>query len=160
MAAGQPQRQSHKGNTMERLKLVRFASLKTGTLGRLTYKNKSWWSVERPWLNNLINISCIPEGIYTMRRFYDVHQYRSSKSIDGAYVWEICDVNGRTVILIHVANWPTEVKGCIALGMGMFKNMSGVSKSKNAIKEFYRLTSNETEMEIEIVNGCVEDIAA
>lgn len=138
---------------MEVLTLTRFASLNHGTIGRLTYKDKSWWSIERPWLDNAPNISCIPVGRYTMRRFYDVHNYRSSKSIDGAYVWEICDVDGRTVILVHVANWASNVEGCIGLGTGLYKNLTGVSSSRNAIKEFYRATSNEDEMIIDIVEG-------
>ncbi len=65
-------------------------------------------TVERPWANNTPNISCIPEGEYTMRprRYYR-----------GGYdTWEICDVPGRTYIMLHSANVPSELEGCVGVG--------------------------------------------
>jgi len=65
-------------------------------------------TVERPWANNAPNISCIPEGEYTMRprRYYR-----------GGYdTWEICDVPGRSYIMFHSANVPSDLEGCIGVG--------------------------------------------
>ena len=132
------------------LKLNRIDSNNNMTLGVMTYANKFWTTVERPWLYNAPDISCIPTGIYTMRRFFDVHQYRSSKRIDSEYVWEVCEVPHRTVILFHVANYPHNVKGCIGLGMGILKGRAGVSGSRNAIREFYESTKDINEMKIVI----------
>jgi len=65
-------------------------------------------TIERPWLENENNISCIPEGEYRVKN------YSSAKYKD---VWQLCDVSERTYILIHKGNWAHDVKGCIAIGM-------------------------------------------
>lgn len=84
---------------------------KDATLGHLFLEDQDdplWYSIERPWLDNKKNESCIPEGEYIVK------PYSSEKYPD---VWEVCDVEGRTYILIHVANWAHDVKGCIGVGL-------------------------------------------
>lgn len=84
----------------------------TETLGTLvlTKPDGSTWScrtLERPWLNNQHNVSCIPAGTYQcqIQRFYATHMY------------EIMDVPDRTGIFLHPANYVTQLLGCIALGV-------------------------------------------
>ena len=63
-------------------------------------------TIELPWRNNQRRISCIPEGLYVLRKRY------SSK-----YQWhfEVAGVQGRDAILIHPANdAEKELQGCIA----------------------------------------------
>lgn len=77
-----------------------------GTWGRMTVADVTLYTVERPWLNNQPNVSCIPQGVYTCRprRYYK-----------GRYpAIEITGVPHRSHILFHKANWPHQVKGCIA----------------------------------------------
>lgn len=100
--------------------------------------NPVLFSIERPWLSNERNISCIPEGVYT------VNPYNSSKFPD---VWEIMGVKDRSYILIHAGNFADDVKGCIALGLTtgyMIKDsqlQKTVSNSRNAITQLKKITN-------------------
>lgn len=132
------------------IEMTRFVKDSERTISRVAWTDSIWFGVERPWLDNKPFVSCIPDGTYPMRRFYDVHDYRSSKRIDTEYVWEICDVMGRTLILFHVANLPRNVAGCVGLGMGVYSDLSGVVSSRVAIRDFYTKTRDYDEMTIVI----------
>lgn len=132
---------------MERLELKRYCYMPPTvqsrfgyTLGQCTYDDYFWYTVERPWLNNQLRISCIPEGTYIMRR-YDSPRF-------GHDMWEVTDVPYRTYILIHKANWARKLLGCIGLGMELWDN--GVGNSRIAINEFYHVTHHLDELEIRI----------
>tara|TARA_R110002096_G_C14392442_1_gene706644 strand:+ start:308 stop:715 length:408 start_codon:yes stop_codon:yes gene_type:complete len=62
---------------------------------------------ELPWKGNKQNISCIPRGIY------HVSHRESAKYGNHLHVE---DVKDRTWILIHVANFEEQLRGCIAVG--------------------------------------------
>jgi len=90
-------------------------------------------TVERPWAGNAPNISCIPEGIYPIkpRRYYR-----------GGYdAIEICDVPGRSLILIHIANTPTDVEGCVGpgFGRGWIKSQWSLTNSTDAFHDFMEI---------------------
>jgi len=87
--------------------LERFAYLDSGTLGKLTIDDWSCYTIERPWKNNAPNVSCIPEGTYACQSF-------SGSRFQN--VIQVMDVPDRTFILIHVANFPHDVEGCIGVG--------------------------------------------
>lgn len=62
--------------------------------------------IELPWRENRHQVSCIPEGSYVLVKRYSTH-----------FLWhfEVKDVPGRDLILIHPANDAAlELKGCIA----------------------------------------------
>lgn len=64
-------------------------------------------TIERPWIFNKKDISCIPTGTYkciphTGEKFKDV--------------WEITNVPGRTNILFHAGNTVDDTHGCILVG--------------------------------------------
>ena len=109
--------------------LERFAYLDDGVCGRLLFGGQEVYTVERPWLCNKVGESCIPEGDYALR------PYSSARFTN---VWEVCDVPGRTYILIHAANLPTEVEGCIAPGMSCrLPGSVGVNSSRKACGQVY-----------------------
>lgn len=87
-----------------------------GTFGQLlTEAGSIYATVERPWLNNLQKQSCIPEGRYLLKmRDSDVVK----RTTHGRFTrgWEITNVQGRTYIMFHVANWPKDLEGCIGIG--------------------------------------------
>lgn len=78
-----------------------------GTVGSLTIDEVLiCYTIELPWRANQVKISCVPEGKYLLRKRY-------SKK----YGWhiEVCDVPGRSFILLHPANnAQKELQGCIA----------------------------------------------
>jgi len=64
--------------------------------------------LELPWKGNKNNISCIPEGVYPARKRYTKKR---------GWHFHITDVPGRTWILIHIANYAREIRGCIIPGL-------------------------------------------
>ena len=129
------------------MELVRFKKSDDVTLGQLKHEGLLLYTVERPWLNNQANISCIPDGSYRVKRV-DSPRF-------GENMWEIAEVLDRTHILFHVANYPHNVKGCVGLGKGVFTDLSGVTSSKKAISEFYNATKELTEMELIVSTGVI-----
>jgi len=87
-----------------------------GVFGELVFPDG--WScktVEREWLDNQTKVSCIPDGVYTLGLRYSPVVQRITR---GRYKegWEVEDVVGRSYIMIHPANWPTDLQGCIGVG--------------------------------------------
>lgn len=126
---------------MKRLDLIRLAYLPFGTFGKFMCGYDILYTVERPWLNNAENISCIPEGHYICKpKFFFKHGYQAV---------EIISVPNRKNILFHIANWPEDVEGCVGIGKS-FDCMArvpkvdkpehvyelAVSQSTNAFKQF------------------------
>lgn len=90
------------------VRIERFAFLPTATMGRLKAGGFECWTLERAWLDNAPNKSCIPDG------FYECEPFSGVKFKD---VVEVTDVPGRSYILFHAANLPSEIQGCIAPGL-------------------------------------------
>jgi hypothetical protein len=78
-----------------------------GTNGTLFLNGKKvCFTIELPWKQNTVRISCIPEGTYVL-------QLRTSM-LFGKHLL-VKDVPGRSLILIHPANDALqELHGCIA----------------------------------------------
>lgn len=94
------------------------------------------------------NYPCIPEGWYIAKR------YNSPKN--KCIVWQLEDVPGLTNIQLHIANWPSELLGCIAPGKDIGVNQEGepgVLKSRIAFEEFMALTSDEDAIALHIVEA-------
>jgi len=81
---------------------------------------------ERPWLDNHPMTSCIPAG------GYHCTQHSSPKFGD---VWELQNVPGRTAILIHPGNWPSDSEGCILVGstLGKLDDKPAILGAKSTI---------------------------
>lgn len=83
------------------------------TLGSLIATNSTGkvlneFTLELPWKNNEVNISCIPTGTYhcSIKPFHSTTQY------------EVLNVPGRSGIFIHTGNYYHDSMGCIILGSG------------------------------------------
>lgn len=90
------------------MKLQRFYMGKEYTQGVLIVAGHMFYTLERPWLNNKKNVSCIPEGRYPI---YVFKHYRWGDIIG------LKNVPGRTEILFHPGNYVKDTKGCILPGM-------------------------------------------
>ncbi len=97
---------------MNTLLLQRIARTTDGVLGDLIL-NGTWvcYCVERPWRDNKPRRSCIPTGSYPLLMVSD-SPIMTRLGYDGNG-WEVCDVPGRTHILLHPGNRPTDSMGCI-----------------------------------------------
>ncbi|MFP4561567.1 MAG: DUF5675 family protein [Thiohalorhabdus sp.] len=95
-----------------RLLMLRRAYTKFGTLSDFRLDGSAGeilqgHTIELPWQDNATDVSCIPEGSYNAIR------HRSPTF--GPCLW-LQDVPERTEILVHAANSPTDLNGCIGPG--------------------------------------------
>ena len=116
---------------MGEIVLQRFCYHPNATLGVIKLHDKTFYSVERPWLDNQVSVSCIPTGEYELG-------WRESPRF--GQTWHVQDVPDRTYILIHVANFAKDVEGCIGLGMDLMGDTVAVSNSRAAVKKFEEMT--------------------
>ena len=111
--------------------LVRDSKTYACTTGLLIVEGKVFYTLERPWLNNGRNVSCIPAGEYE-----GVYLDRSAS---GKYknIYHLRDVPDRSGILIHNGNVVTHTRGCILVGKvrGYLYNMPAVLQSRTALGE-------------------------
>lgn len=117
-----------------------------GTRGKL-YHGQDFIceTIERPKTGDH---PCIDEGWYVAER------YNSPKN--KRIVWQLKDVPNRTNIQLHIANWPSELLGCIAPGKEIAsspKGDPGVIKSGQAFEEFMAMTSDEETIAFHIVEA-------
>lgn len=138
-ATGQPDWPRRAALTVSSVRLERFAYAPHATMGRLWVGDEQFWTIERPWLGNKPFESCIPEGVYAVRK------YSSERFPD---VWELQDVPERDYILIHAGNYATDVQGCIAVGTGFARGSWMVTNSRDAIGRLHDLLPTEFDISI------------
>ena len=126
------------------IRLDRYAYTEMGTFGKLHVAEAVLHTIERPWLGNRQNISCVPEGTYPLQRC----RYNRG----GYMAYELLDVPGRDLIKIHIANTIMGIKGCIApgLGLGIVKNKWAVVNSGKAFRRFMYLMDDIEHSRIDI----------
>jgi hypothetical protein len=138
------------------VQLVRFNTSDQGTFGKLITENFECFTVEPPWRDNAIGLSCIPVGDYNV-----------SMSISRKFgkVYHIHNVPGRSSVLIHTGNLAGDVTkgflthshGCILPGeklgkmgkqLAVFSSMFALTRFKDylqfepfimAVKEVYNV---------------------
>ena len=125
------------------IRLERFCYHPSGTLGVIKIKEETFYTIERPWLENQVNVSCIPTGTYDLER-------RDSPRF--GETWYLPDVPDRSWILMHVANFPSDVQGCIGIGTSLMSDRIAVSNSRTALKAFESITVGR-EWKMTIVNA-------
>lgn len=115
---------------MKRVVLTRYETGPEGTFGYISVDQQGWWTVERPWLDNASNISCIPEGDYPCRVTISPRFRRPLYLIDS--------VPKRFGVRIHPANLARQLNGCIALGkkLGAIDGVKAILMSRPAVSEF------------------------
>ena len=99
------------------------------THGILSIRSETLCHVlERPWLDNMQNVSCIPPGAYEI----EPHVYH------GHPVWKLIDVPGRYGILIHAGNTVNDTQGCILPGRRWDSHSSAVTDSRDMMQILLR----------------------
>ena len=105
------------------LQLVRYCYGPDHTAGLLKFGDNlelSLWTLECPWRDNQIFVSCVPDGSYPLVAF---------DSPDHAGCWVLTPVPGRTGILIHVGNTVADTQGCILIGQQQAPGSLGNSRA-------------------------------
>ena len=132
------------------LKLVR-AYLDNCCIGKLYHQGElQLYTVERPWLNNEKNISCIPPGIYNIQQFNSKKHPDSFLLINRNLGVGNDPLSQRTACLFHSANFPYEVNGCIGPGLELHPTTWGVKDSKKAMTKLSSLIHTNSISQIEI----------
>ena len=129
-----------------KVRLVRIQSDHRGVLGLLYVDGQAvCHTLERPWVDNKRNVSCIPAGTYPVRKRFSPKFQRE--------LYEVRDVPDRTHIMFHAGNWITNSLGCIMPGRTSegfgdpgLKNLS-VGSSSIALKGIH-----------DLLDGCGEPI--
>jgi hypothetical protein len=137
------------------IKLVRDYWDSSCTMGVLEIGDHRFQTIERPWLSHAYapcgkkGVSCIPPGVYQLFR-HDSEAHPHTFALVNPSLWvyhfdEDVPVGqlglARTCVLIHAANYASELRGCIAPGMG--RGVDGarrmVTQSRKAMSEIQSL---------------------
>jgi hypothetical protein len=131
---------------METVKLERFAYTPWGVFGRLVYGDFRAFSVERPWVNNVAQQSCIPDGEYNLQ-WYNSPKHGPTWAVVGGTVSLFPEPGkARAAVLIHVGNTMDDLLGCIALGstLGTVNGKWAVLNSTATVNSFLSLTKGKS----------------
>ena len=127
------------------MKLVRVSRGDTATYGVLLQGVIPFAvTLERPWLDNKPNESCIPAGQYVCSRVESPHFGNT---------FEVTNVPGRSHILFHKGNVSTESEGCILVGEAFNQVLGkpGITQSGEGFAEFLSLLRMTERFPLEIV---------
>ena len=96
------------------LLILRDTFTDNSTIGELFLNDEVMCdTLENPELNNVRNISCIPEGQYNVR----LRTAKESATRDYLHLL-VQDVPNRDYILFHIGNSAKDTSGCILVGVG------------------------------------------
>ena len=136
---------------MDTLRLLRTTTGEQGTFGVLIADDWECCSLELPWKDNQVSISCIPTGTYQA-------QFITSPTYGPCY-W-LRDVPGRSEILIHTGNlagdeemgWKSHSAGCALLGerRGVLGDQEAVLLSRKALRRFVDRVMNRKDFQLEV----------
>lgn len=113
------------------------------TLGFLFGDGFTYCTLELPWKNNEVSVSCIPEGVYQC-------EWINSPNLGWCYA--VNNVYGRTVIRIHSGNYTSQIEGCILVGAS-HADINGdgkldVTSSRNTLDALYSKLGNTFTLQI------------
>ena len=124
----------------EKVRLKRI-NLDSHTMGvMITPEGNKYATIERPWLDNKVNVSCIPKGTYICKNGHNSPKFGRTISVK--------NVAGRTDILMHVGNYVHDSLGCILVNSSFNTNFEG-SQSKVALNRLMDELPSEFELIIE-----------
>lgn len=112
------------------------------------------YSIERPWLDNAPNVSRIPNGIYSVIPWVSPSKGAVWALIGGGvspHKEDVPDRADRWGVLIHVANYPHNVEGCLGLGDKYAEKTKtdrpcpAVWNSKHTIEKFREIVHGEAQ---------------
>lgn len=127
-----------------KLNLVRVAQDKEATLGVLVIDGRPRMvTLERPWLDNAKEVSCVPAGEYKVKPI---------QSPRFGATWEVMNVPNRSNILFHKGNTADDSKGCILVGLqyGTETGIPVIAQSGTAFGVLHRFLEGHSEIDLSI----------
>ncbi len=126
-----------------------------GTFGRFrSAMGKVFASMERDWAENRPRVSCVPPGRYQLVP-WSGPRFPNHWALTGGTVRLYPGPEAvRSAILIHAANRPTELEGCIALGTLQAGGSTILTNSRKAVRAlFEELEDTPGEHWLTIIGG-------
>ena len=124
-----------------------FQTLGTFAVMNLSNVEFSGYTLELPFKNNQRSTSCIPKGVYQVKK-------RSAKQ-SNSFNYEhfiVLNVENRDYILIHAANFKRQLRGCIAVGEHQFDidndGHKDITNSKKTLAKLIEILPDSFELEI------------
>lgn len=106
-------------------------------------------TLELPWRQNQRNISCIRPGRYECFK----RQARTGLTAGLCMAYELREVEGRSGILIHVANSASDLEGCIGIGTAFAnKPFPMITESQTAYKRFMKMFEAVDSFEVRVTD--------
>lgn len=152
--------------------IERLAVEQVGVFGRLFIGDELFCATaEQPWRDNAKGRSCIPAGDYELRpwnspKYGPVVLFANPALM----IWPTeADVpsehrgRGRALILIHNANWPRQLEGCVAVGKeikAIPPHGLGVTSSLVTLAALSRRWGNRRGMTARVRWGCPQPVPA
>lgn len=156
---------------MTYLNLVRNYFTTYCTLGTLTepQTGKTWDTMERPWIPSSLTVagvkgySCVGLGTYRLERYSsDAHPNvyaLSNPALDVCITeTEVPPTKigiARTRVLIHPANWASELRGCVAPGKSRVRgpgNLWMVTRSRDAMNEVRNAIARSVDITLSVTS--------
>lgn len=154
-----------------RLTLVRTYKGSDCTLGEMTVTDLSAAellkvkTIEKPWVPSKVSLggekgrSCVAPGLYRLECHNSEAHPRTWALVNpllGVVHWPIeGNELDRTVVLIHPANYASELRGCIAPGINTYEDPARgvrmVTKSREAMKAIQNLLTWSDDHDIKII---------
>lgn len=102
------------------------------TISRVGCGVFQFFMLELPWRDNQVDISCIPEGTYKIKKRFSPSR--------GYEVLEYQDVPDRTYIQIHPGNFRHQILGCQLPGNGVrWIDGDSIPDVTNSAETFHKL---------------------
>jgi hypothetical protein len=111
---------------MNKAILIRTTIYPSAIIGELFTSSHSFVTLERPWLDNRRNVSCIPAGKYQCSFITSAGKFKN--------VFLLKCVPGRDGVLIHSGVTVDHTRGCILVGLtrGQFNGRPAIFNSFTA----------------------------
>lgn len=141
---------------MKTVLITRFKGDKDHTLGFCFIKDEDMTleylgcTLERGFLDNKKNVSCVPAGIYNLKLEYSP-KFETN-------LWELYGVPNRSECKFHVANYWHQLNGCIALGDKHLDidndGVLDVTNSRLTLDKFHKALQKQEFSQVEIIDLC------
>ena len=148
-----------------KIEIVRSASLSDadGAFGAMLIDGVPFAvTCEQPWNDNLADHSCIPVGDYSLLPYESpahgptVLFHNPALGVYGTPAMIPAGETGRSLCEIHSANWPSELKGCVAVGKAVANigaKGKGVTSSKATLAALRARWGDRTGLTATITDG-------
>ena len=86
------------------------------------------WTLELPWRDNELNVSCFPAGVYRVMPYY-------SRRFKECFAFLDSETKPRTSLRVHAGNTANDTRGCVLVGgkVGLMRGQPAVSRSKASL---------------------------